>query len=86
MKTFRQELRNWLKEKKQNEQNLDHLTLLEEIIVKVNELEKVEEDSLNRAYYQGHMDAENKKNPTTNYYKNTHKSMSTFRRMLKKNN
>lgn len=86
MKTFRQELRNWLKEKKQNEQSLDYSTLLEEIIVKVNELEKVEEDSINRAYHRGHMDGESKKNPTNNYYKNTHKSMSTFRNMLKKNN
>ena len=86
MKTFRQELRNWLKEKKQNEVNSDQSNLLEEIIIKINELEKLEEDIINRAYYQGHMDCENKKNPAANYYKNTHKSKSAFRKMLKKNN
>ena len=85
MKTFLQELRNWLKEKKQNEESLDHSTLLEEIIVKVNELEKVEEDSINRAYHRGHMDGESKKNPASNYYTNTHKSTSIFRKMLQKN-
>lgn len=84
MKTFRQELRNWLKEKKQNEVNSDQSNLLEEIIIKINELEKLEEDIINRAYYQGHMDCENKKNLTSNYYKNTHKSKSMFRQMLKK--
>ena len=39
MKTFRQELRNWLKEKKGNETNPDILTLIEEIIEKTNSLE-----------------------------------------------
>jgi hypothetical protein len=84
MKTFRQELRNWLKERKKNEVNSDQSNLLEEIIVKINELEKLEEDIINRAYYQGHMDCENKKNLTTNYYRNTHKAKSFFRQMLKK--
>ena len=86
MKTFRQELRNWLKERKENELNSDQSSLLEEIIVKINELEKVEEDTINRAYHRGHMDGESKKNPTANYYKNIHKSKSAFRKMLKKNN
>ena len=84
MKTFRQELRNWLKEKKENELNSDQSSLLEEIIVKINELEDVEENIINRAYHRGHMDCENKKNPTGNYYKTAHKSKSFFRQMLKK--
>ena len=37
MKTFRQEIRNWLKEKKESEQNTDRNNLLEEIIVKIND-------------------------------------------------
>jgi hypothetical protein len=51
---------------------------------KINELEKVEVDSLNRAYHKGHMDGESNKNPMANYYKNTHKVNSLFRTMLKK--
>jgi hypothetical protein len=42
MKTFRQELRNWLKEKKGNETNPDIMSLLEEIIDKTNTLEEQE--------------------------------------------
>ena len=85
MKTFRQELRNWLKTQKESEINSDKIGLLEDIIIKVNELEKIEEDTHNRAYHKGHMDAEKKKAPTYNYYKNVHKSNSTFRKMLNKN-
>jgi hypothetical protein len=51
---------------------------------KINELEKVEVDTLNRAYHKGHMDGESNKNPMANYYKNTHKVNSHFRTMLKK--
>ena len=50
----------------------------------VMELEKVEVDTLNRAYHKGHMDGESNKNPMANYYKNTHKVNSRFRTMLKK--
>ena len=85
MKTFRQELRNWLKEKKGNETNPDILSLIEEIIDKTNTLETHEESAINRAYHRGHMDGESKKNPASNYYTNTHKSTSIFRKMLQKN-
>jgi hypothetical protein len=84
MKTFRQELRNWIKEKKNSTDNPNNISLLEEIIVKMNELEDVEVDIINRAYYKGHLDGENNKNPMANYYKNTHKVNSHFRAMLKK--
>lgn len=83
MKTFRQEIRNWLKEKKESEQNTDRNNLLEEIIVKINELEKIEESSINFAYHKGHMDGESKKIPKHNYYKTTHKSNSLFRQIVK---
>ncbi len=83
MKTFRQEIRNWLKEKKESEQNTDRNNLLEEIIVKINELEKIEESSINYAYHKGHMDGESKKTPKHNYYKTTHKSNSMFRQIVK---
>ena len=83
MKTFRQEIRNWLKEKKESEQNADRNNLLEEIIVKINELEKIEEDSHNRAYHKGHMDFESKKSLKYNYYKMTHKSNSMFKQIVK---
>jgi hypothetical protein len=85
MKTFRQELRNWLKEKKGNETNPDVLLLLEEIIDKTNTLEKHEENIINRAYQRGHMDAERNKNPKGNYYREEHKINSTFRERIRKN-
>ncbi len=84
MKTFRQELRNWVKEKKNSTDNPNDISLLEEIIVKMNELEYVEVDNINRAYHKGHMDAEKGKNPSNNYYKHTHKTNSQFRTMIKK--
>lgn len=85
MKTFRQELRNWLKEKKGNETNPDILSLIEEIIDKTNLLEKQEENIINRAYHLGHMDAEKNKNPRVNYYKEAHKINSSFRERMSKN-
>jgi hypothetical protein len=84
MKTFRQELRNWLKEKKVIETNPDVLLLIEEIIDKTNTLEKHEENIINRAYHRGHMDAEKNKNPKGNYYKEEHKTNSLFRKILNK--
>lgn len=84
MKTFRQELRNWLKEKKNNEINVDILLLIEEIINKTNDLEINEENDLNRAYLNGHMDGENKKNPKVNYYRETYKINSLFRKLINK--
>jgi hypothetical protein len=84
MKTFRQELRNWLKEKKNNEINVDILLLIEEIINKTNDLEINEENTINRAYLNGHMDGENKKNSKVNYYRNTHKINSLFRKLINK--
>lgn len=85
MKTFRQELRNWLKEKKGNETNPDILTLIEEIIEKTNSLETHEENAINRAYHRGHMDAEKNKNPMANYYKQQFKINSAFRSIISKN-
>jgi hypothetical protein len=85
MKTFRQELRNWLKEKKGNETNPDILSLLEEIIDKTNTLEDQEENIINRAYHRGHMDSEKNKNPMVNYYKQQYKVNSTFRSIISKN-
>lgn len=84
MKTFRQQLRNWVKEKKESGKTPEEITLLEEVMNKINELEKVEIDTINRAYHKGHMDGESNKNPMVNYYKNTHKVNSLFRTMLKK--
>ena len=85
MKTFRQELRNWLKEKKGNETNPDILTLIEEIIEKTNSLETHEENAINRAYHRGHMDAEKNKNPMANYYKQQFKINSVFRSIISNN-
>ena len=85
MKTFRQELRNWLKEKKGNETNPDILTLIEEIIEKTNSLETHEENAINRAYHRGHMDAEKNKNPMANYYKQQFKVNSACRSIISKN-
>ena len=84
MKTFRQELRNWLKDKKNSSKSSEENNLLEEILVKINELESVEADNINRAYHRGHMDCEKGKNPSNNYYKHTHKTNSQFRAMIKK--
>ena len=84
MKTFRQQLRNWVKEKKESGRTPEEISLLEEVMNKINELEKVEIDTINRAYHKGHMDGESNKNPMANYYKNTHKVNSHFRTMLKK--
>ena len=85
MKTFRQELRNWLKEKKVNEKTSDILSLIEEIIDKTNELEPHEESAINRAYHYCHMDAEKNKNPKNNYYREEHKVNSFFRNRIVKN-
>ncbi len=84
MKTFRQQLRNWVKEKKESGRTSEEISLLEEIIVKMNELEHVEVDNINRAYHRGHMDCEKGKNPSNNYYKHTHKTNSHFRSIIKK--
>jgi hypothetical protein len=84
MKTFRQQLRNWLKDKKNSTKSPEENNLFEEILVKINELESVEADNINRAYQKGHIDSEKGKNPLSNYYKTTHKSNSQLRAMIKK--
>jgi hypothetical protein len=85
MKTYRQQLRIWLDDKKENVQNEEVINFIEDVQKHIKSMEKLEEDMVNRSYVKGYHDGENKRGIMSNYYKQSYKQHDFLKEMLTKN-
>jgi hypothetical protein len=86
MKTYRQQLRIWLDNKKENVQNEEVINFIEDLQRHIKSMEKVEEEMVNRSYIKGYQDSQNKKGYNSSYYKTTYKQHDVLKEMLLKVN
>jgi hypothetical protein len=84
MKTYRQQLRDWLNSKKETTQNEEVNDFIDELQKHIKSMEKLEEDMVNRTYIKGYHDGENKRSYNGSYYKTTYKQHDVLKEMLLK--
>ena len=82
MKTYRQNLNIWLEEKKNTTSNDEVKEILSEIQKHIKNVEKEEENMVNRAYNDGYYDKELKRNKKGNYYQQNFKSHDKLKQLL----
>jgi hypothetical protein len=85
MKTYRQQLRIWLDNKKDSVQNEEVIDFIEDLQKHIKSMEKLEEDMVNRSYIKGYHDSESKRGVMSNYYKQAYKQHDVLKEMLSKN-
>jgi len=85
MKTYRQNLNNWLEEKKNHTSNDEVKEVLSEIQKHIKNIEKEEENMVNIAYDSGYYDKELKRNKKGNYYQNSYKLHDILKQYAKLN-
>jgi hypothetical protein len=85
MKTYRQQLRDWLNNKKETTQNEVVNNFINELQKQIKSMEKIEEDMVNHSYIKGFHDSENKRGYNGNHYKTTYKQHDVLKGMLKHN-
>lgn len=73
MKTYRQQLANWIVEKKETLTDDKQIQLIEEIQTKIKEMEDIERWMVNKAYDKGYDDKELVRSRLGNYYSETYK-------------
>jgi hypothetical protein len=86
MKTYRQQLRIWLDDKKENVQNEEVINFIEDLQKHIKLMEKLEEDMVNRSYIKGYHDGECKRGYCGDYYKATYKQHDILKKMILKLN
>jgi hypothetical protein len=74
MKTYRQQLKIWLDNKKENVQNEEVNKFIVDLQKHIKSMEIVEENMVNHSYIKGFHDGENKRGYNGSYYKTTYKS------------
>ncbi len=84
MKTYRQKLAKWIKEKKTIESNPEVIRILNEIDVKIKEMEPDERDMVNNTYEKGYIDGTYSRGRTYNYYNTTFKAHDVLSEIVKK--
>jgi len=85
MKTYRQELSDWLNNKKESTQNEEVNNFINELQKQIKSMEPLEEHMVNRSYIKGYHDSESKKSIMSNYYKHVYKQHDILKEMLSKN-
>ena len=85
MKTYRQELRDWLNDKKETTQNEEVNNFINELQKQIKSMEPLEEHMVNRSYVKGYHDSESKRRVMSNYYKDLYKQHDVLKEMLSKN-
>ena len=85
MKTYRQQLRDWLENKKDVTQSDEVINFINELQLQIKSMEKTEEDMVNHSYIKGFHDSENKRGYNGNHYKSTYKQHDFLKGMLKHN-
>jgi hypothetical protein len=85
MKTYRQQLRIWLDNKKDSVQSDEVIDFINELQLQIKSMEKTEEHMVNHSYTKGFYDGESKRSIMSNYYKKTYKQHDVLKEMLLKN-
>lgn len=85
MKTYRQELKIWLDNKKNNVQNEEVINFIEDLQKHIKSMEKTEENMVNKSYVKGYYDSESKRGIMSNYYRQSYKQHDFLKEMLSKN-
>jgi hypothetical protein len=83
MKTYRQKLAKWVDNKINSVENDEVINILEEVKLKIKEMEKEEEHMVNATYDKGFNDCKNKKGRSSDHYKQTYKTHDTLKSMIK---
>jgi len=86
MKTYRQELRDWLNNKKKTTQNEEVNNFINELQKQIKSMEPLEEHMVNRSYIKGYHDSESKRGIISNYYRQSYKQHDVLKEMLSKIN
>jgi hypothetical protein len=82
MKSYRQQLANWVEEKKKTIQDVKQLELVNELQLKIKEMEDIEKWMVNRAYEKGYDDKELVRGRVGNYYGETYKLHDILKSLL----
>ena len=85
MKTYRQQLKIWLDNKKEINQSDKVIDFINELQLQIKDMEQIEEDMVNHSYIKGFHDSENKRGYNGNHYKTTYKQHDVLKGMLKHN-
>jgi hypothetical protein len=83
MKTYRQKLAKWVDNKISSVENDEVINILEEVKLKIKEMEKEEEHMVNSTYDRGFNDCKSNKGRSSNHYKQTYKTHDTLKSMIK---
>jgi len=86
MKTYRQELKIWLDNKKDNVQSDEIIDFINELQKQIKSMEPLEEHMVNRSYIKGYHDSESKRGVISNYYRQSYKQHDVLKEMLSKIN
>lgn len=86
MKTYRQQLKIWLDNKKEIVQSDEIIDFINELQLQIKSMEKTEEHMVNRSYIKGYHDSESKRGVLSNYYRQSYKQHDVLKEMLSKIN
>lgn len=86
MKTYRQQLKIWLDNKKEIVQSDEIIDFINELQLQIKSMEKTEEHMVNRSYIKGYHDSESKRGIMSNYYRQSYKQHDVLKEMLSKIN
>ena len=86
MKTYRQELKIWMDNKKDNVQSDEIIDFINELQKQIKSMEPLEEHMVNRSYIKGYHDSESKRGILSNYYRQSYKQHDVLKEMLSKIN
>jgi len=84
MKTYRQKMQDWVRNKMSNIQDENQISILEEVLLKLKDLESDEKYMVNNIYHEGYIDCERGNTHKTNVYETKFKSHDILRNMIKK--
>jgi hypothetical protein len=83
MKSYRQKLAIWVNKKILETTDKQVLEILNEVKIQIKNMEREEEDMVNRTYDRGYMDGAEKRNRQSNYYKTFYKINDALKDLLK---
>ena len=83
MKTYRQKLAKWVNQKKTTEDNPEVIRILDEITIKIKEMEPDERDMVNNTYEKGYIDGTHSRGRVSNYYNLNFKTHDILSRIVR---
>jgi hypothetical protein len=84
MKSYRQKLAIWIDEKINQTDNLEVLSILNDVKKQIKGMETEEEYMVNKSYDKGYTDADQNRGRTSNYYKTLYKMTDYLKSTIKK--